>query len=152
MPPATKRRKPVRRSKVSTQTTLHVAGGASGNLAKAAQDIAEGIKSRAAEFSKKIPPSVHVGQGSATTATVYATAEPAYAIETGARHPLFGMTGRGDEADRSTRRDKKGKLVGHWYPMKQILFMEEGAARALDQAAEDYGFGEIDDWLKQVDW
>jgi len=133
MPPPSKRRGPVRRSKVSTQTTLRVSGGASGNLAKAAQDIADGIKSRSAEFSTKIPPSVHVGQGSATTAVVYATAEPAYAIETGARHPLFG--------DRE-----------HWYPMKQILFMEEGAARALDQAAEDYGFGEIDDWLKQVDW
>lgn len=150
MPPATKRRSPVRRTKVSGNTTLRVGGGGTGaNLAKAAQDIADGIKARSAEFSKKIPPSVHVGQGTAVTATVYATAPNAYPIETGARHPLFA---RGPKPASNNDPAAKGTGWDHWYPMEKILFMEEGAARALDKAAEDYGFSEINDWLKQVDW
>lgn len=135
MPPVSKRRKAVKRTKGSNGTSAlsFAATAGSGNFGKAAEAIAEGIRSRAAQFSRKIPAGVHVGQGSANHATVYASTEPGYAIETGARHPLFGDT-------------------KHWYAMKQILFMEEGAANALDQAAEDYGYGEIDDWLKQVDW
>lgn len=137
MPPVSKRRSPVKRTKATSNngsSSLSFASTAgSGNFGKAAEAIAEGIRARAAQFSKKIPPGVHVGQGSATHATVYASTEPGYAIETGARHPLYG--------------NRK-----HWYAMKQILFMEEGAAAALDKAAEDYGYGEIDDWLKQVDW
>lgn len=145
MPPVSKRRSPVKRTKATSNngsSSLSFASTAgSGNFGKAAEAIAEGIRARAAQFSKKIPPGVHVGQGSATHATVYASIEPGYAIETGARHPLFARGPKGS-----------GGGWDHWYPTKQILFMEEGAAAALDKAAEDYGYGEIDDWLKQVDW
>lgn len=142
MPPVSKRRAAVTKTKGTSGTSsLSFAGSAGGgNFGKAAEAIAEGIRARAAQFSRKIPAGVHVGQGSATHATVYASTEPGYAIETGARHPLFARGPKGTGGWR------------HWYAMKQILFMEEGAANALDQAAEDYGYGEIDDWLKQVDW
>jgi hypothetical protein len=147
MPRRTSRRSSIRRTRVTSTPTLIVAPGmgAPGNLGKAAQDLANGIKERAAEFSVKIPPSVHVGQGTETTATVYATAPNAYPIETGARHPLFARGPR-DAPDA----EKRG--WGYWYPMKQILFMEEGAAKALDKAAEDWGYNTINDWLKEVDW
>jgi hypothetical protein len=133
-----RRRKTVTRTRVSSQTTLRVNAAGSGasagtRLGEAAENIADGIRARAAEFSVKIPPSVSVDQASTTTATVSADAPNAYPIETGARHPLFGNR-------------------NHWYPMKQILFMEEGAGNALDKAAETYGYGTINDWLKEVDW
>lgn len=129
MPPSSRARSSVTRT-VATQNTLTVAAGSSGNhVYAAAMKIAEGIKERSGAIpSEKIPPSVHVGQGSPTTATVYADAPNARPIELGLRHPLFG--------DRE-----------HWYPMKQIRFMEEGAALRLDDAAAEYG-KTVDDWLR----
>lgn len=117
----------------ATQATLRVsspAGDAGGeHLAEAARLIAEGIRRRASSIpSAKIGPSVHVGQGSNRSAVVYATAPNAYPIETGARHPLFGNR-------------------EHWYAMKRVLFLEEGAAMKLDDAAEEYG-KTADDWLR----
>lgn len=123
-----------RANRISTATTLKVnnavntLAGASGHVGKAAEIIAEGIKARAAEIpSTKIPPTVHVGSFSAETATIYASGQPAVIIETGGRHPLFG--------DRE-----------HWYTQNKVLFMEEGAGRALDKAAAEYG-KTVDDWL-----
>lgn len=132
---ASRRRSGVRRTRVGSQTTLsvNVGQGASGDrLGQAAEKIAEGVREVSATFSVKIPPSVHVRQGSETSATVYADAPNAYPIETGARHPLFGNR-------------------EHWYRMKQRLFLEQGAAVSLDQAAEVYG-KTIDDWLREVGW
>lgn len=142
--PPSKRRNATRRTRVSTETTLRVNGGGNtsdgSRLGQAAEKIAGGIKEYSSSFSRKIPPSVHVGQGSATHATVYADAPNAYPIETGSRHPVFGMI------------DKKGNRVWAKEPMKQIRFMEIGAGLKLDDAAEVYGYGSIDDWLRELDW
>lgn len=127
-----RRRSAVRRTRVSTQTTVHVSSGGGNRLREAADVIADGIRAFSSTFSKKIPASVHVAQGSETTASVIADAPNAYPIETAARHPLFGNR-------------------EYWYPMHRIRFMEEGASESLDEAAEVYG-ETIDDWLREIGW
>jgi hypothetical protein len=128
-----RRRKPVRRTAVSSRTviTVSVPGGDGGALARrvyeAATIIAEGAKDDAAQYpSTTIPESIHVGQGSETTATIYADAPAARTIELGLRHPLFG------------NRD-------FWYPMRRQRFLENGAVNTIDAAAAAFAMV-IDDW------
>ena len=137
-PRQSRRRKPVTATQVTTQTVLIVGGFGSrgdggalaGRVFEAATIIAEAAKEDAAEYpSEQIPASIHVGQGSPTSATVYADSPNARPIELGLRHPLFG--------DRE-----------HWYPMKQRRFLENGAVAAGDAAAEALAMV-IDDWARQ---
>lgn len=133
-----RRRKPVRRTNVSSQTRVQVAGfgskgGDGGALAQrvfeAATIIAEGAKVDAAGYpSKKIPASIHVGQGSDTHATIYADSPNARPIALGLRHPLFGLRG-----------------PGCWFPMRQRRFLENGAVATGDAAAEALS-RVFDDW------
>lgn len=139
MPRNPRRRKSVRRTRVSTQTEVRVSGfGSAGSMQalgrrvrEAAEIIAEAVKLDAAAYpSKQIPKSVHVGQGSDNSAVVYANSPNAYPIETGARHPTFG------------HRDWP------WHTMKQRRFMENGAVVAGDLAAEALA-KVCDDWARE---
>ena len=123
---------------MSSQTTLRVggfgAGGDGGALAlrvhEAATIIAEAAKADAGEYpSVQIPESIHIGQGSATSATVYANSPNARPIALGQRHPLFGNR-------------------NYWYPMRQRRFLENGAVAAGEAAAEALA-KVIDDWARQ---
>lgn len=68
-------------------TTLGAAGG--GDLAAAAEEIAQRARELAGGWSRKIPPSIGVDVAG-RTATITAHAEPGYAAEVRAWHPLFG--------------------------------------------------------------
>jgi hypothetical protein len=154
MPPPSKSRTSARRSKagsrankISLQTTLRVASAVKalssteGNhVGKAAEIIADGIRKRASQFSTKIPKEITIGQATPTTATIYAHGQPAVIIETGGRHPLFARGARDDP--------NRGHGWDHWYTQTKILFMEEGAKLALEDAAEEYG-RTVDDWLRE---
>jgi hypothetical protein len=137
-----------RANKISHQTTLRVnaavkAIAAEGNhVGKAAEIIADGIRKRAGQFSAKIPQEITVGQATPTTATIYAHGQPAVIIETGGRHPLFARGSRNG--------DDRGHGWDHWYTQKKILFLEEGAALALEDAAKEYG-RTVDDWLREYE-
>jgi hypothetical protein len=113
-------------------TTLGAAGG--GDLAAAAQEIADRAKELAASWSRKIPPTITVSV-SGTTATITASAPNAYPAEFRARHPLYG-----------NRR--------HWYgpPGEPFLgpALDERAgaamaryARKIDRWCRDRGFGDL---------
>lgn len=139
-------------------------------LVQAADKLADGIREAARAIpSRKIPESVDVRPAGDSLVFVVATAPNAYPIETGARHPLFGLSGNAKDrrlregvefavlkhAGRSRVFTGNGKakkeLVGHWYPMKQVRFMEQGVARSVDDAADIYG-QTVDDWLHEVGW
>lgn len=139
MPSSRRRRKTVRRTHVSTQTVLKVAGfTGSGSMRalgarvyEAALVVASAAKQDAAGYpSRQIPRSIHVGQGSETSASVIADSPNAYPVETGARHPLFGNR-------------------GFWYPMRQRRFLENGAVDAGEEAALILA-KVIDDWANEL--
>jgi hypothetical protein len=130
-----RRRKPIRRTRVASQTTIKISGGSDGGalarrVYEAAVIIADAAKGDAAGYpSVQIPESIHVGQGAANTATIYADSPNARPIALGLRHPLFGNR-------------------NYWYPMKQRRFLENGAIEALDDAAAV--FAQVcDDWAIQ---
>lgn len=159
------------RSQASTATVLSVGKNASGDrLVQAADKLADGIRTAARAIpSTKIPASVDVRPAGESLVFVVANAPNAYPIETGARHPVFGMTGRADDirlregveftVRKSAGRQRvftgKGKtrkeLKGVWRETKQVLFMEQGTAAAIDDAADVYG-KTVDDWLHAVGW
>lgn len=68
-------------------TTLGAAGG--GELAQAAEVIADWARRLAARWSVSIPPTLQVDVAG-NTATIWSDAPPAYPAETRARHPLYG--------------------------------------------------------------
>jgi F0F1-type ATP synthase beta subunit len=164
----------VRRTKVSGRTTNlsvgHGSNASGARLVQAADKLADGIREAAKAIpSSKIPDSVDVRPAGDSLVFVVAIAPNAYPIETGARHPLFGLSGNAKDrrlkegvefavlkhAGRSRVFTGKGKskkeLVGHWYPMKQTRFMEQGVARSVDDAAGVYG-ETVEDWLHEVGW
>jgi hypothetical protein len=138
MPRKTRRRKSVRRTPVSSQTFLNVsmyAGRADDALGRrvreAAEIIALGAKADAADYpSVQIPESIHVGQGSNTTAVVYANSPNARPIELGLKHKLFGEWVNGPQ-----------------YFMKRRRFLENGAVANGDAAAATLALV-LDDWAK----
>jgi hypothetical protein len=79
----------------------------------------------------QIPESIHVGQGSSTTATVYANSPNARPIELGLKHPLFGEW------------VNKPQM---W--MRQRRFLENGAVASGDEAAAVLA-SVVDDWAAQ---
>ena len=133
----TRRKQGVRRTRVSTQTTLKVALSGSGSsnalgtrVREAAELIAAAAKADAAQVSRQIPASIRVAQGDDTHAAIYADSPNAYPIETGERHPLFGNR-------------------NFWYPMKQRRFLENGAVIVGSEAAEVLA-RVIDDWAAEA--
>lgn len=162
----------MRRTKVSGRTTvLSVGRNASGDhLVQAANKLADGIRQAGKAIpSTKIPDSVDVRPAGDDLVFVVATAPNANPIENGLRHPLFGLSGNAKDirlkggmeyavrksAGRSRVFVGKGKkrkeLVGHWYQMKKVPFMEQGVASAIDDAASEFG-KTVDDWLHAVGW
>lgn len=146
----TKRRKAIKRTRVSSQTMIRVGGfgrsGDAGALARrvreAADIIAAGAAADAAGYpSVQIPDSIHVGQGTANTATIYADSPNARPIELGLRHPLFAT---GPKVANAT----SGGWA-HWYKMKQRRFLENGAVMTADAAAAALSLV-IDDWAEQL--
>jgi hypothetical protein len=101
-------------------------------LREAAEVIAVAVRAAAAKTkSKRIPASVKIIGGTSglwvnAGGPDGSEAPNAYPFEQGVRHPLFGMTGRGDAKDRTTPGHK-----GHWYPQPHIPFLEEGAEAAV---------------------
>ena len=67
-------------------TRLGAVGG--GDLAAAANIIADGARAIAGGFSAQIPPDIKV-EVSGNTATISSSVGPAYPNETGSRHPVF---------------------------------------------------------------
>lgn len=170
----TRRRSSVRRTRVTGRSTVLSVGNGSNasgtRLVQAADKLADGVREAAKAIpSRKIPDSVDVRPAGDNIVFVVANAPNADPIENGKRHPLFGLSG--DAKDRrlkggvefatlkSAGRSRvfvgKGKakteLVGHWYPMKQVRFMEQGVARSVDDAADVYG-QTVEDWLHEVGW
>lgn len=147
-----KSRKTFKRTPVTTRTVATFsAASASPRVREAAEVIADGIRMYAATVlgSKQIPPSVHVGQGSANTSTIYANSPNAYPIETGARHPTFGMTNKANDI----RLRNGGSLADlkevPWHAMKQNRFMENGAALVANDAMAALAES-IDDWAAEL--
>ena len=68
-------------------TTLGAVGG--GDLAAAAQVIADGARELAGAWSRKIPPAIRT-EVRGNTAVISCDVEPGYAAEMRVRHPLFG--------------------------------------------------------------
>lgn len=113
-------------------------------LREAAEVIAEAVRVAGARCgkngSKRIPPSVKlIGGTSGIWVTAGGEAAPnAYPFEVGSRHPVFG------------RIKANGDRVWAKEPMPHIPFLEEGAAAAIDKAAEAFGLV-FDDWQKTLD-
>lgn len=160
------------RSRVGSSTTvLSVGKNASGRrLVQAADKLADGIREAGRAIpSVQIPASIDVRPAGDDIVFVVATAPNAAPIEDGLRHPLWGLTGKTNDrrlkggvehtvrksAGRSRVFVGKGKerreLIGHWRKMKQIPFMEQGVAAAIDDAAGIYG-KTVDDWLHEARW
>lgn len=134
---STRRRSPVRRTRVTGRTTVLSVGhgsNASGDwLVQAADKLADGIRDAGRSIpSRKIPESVDVRPAGDDLVFVVAAAPNADPIENGKRHPLFGNR-------------------EHWYQMRKVPFMEQGVGKSIDDAADIYG-KTVDDWLHEVGW
>lgn len=106
-------------------TTLGAAGG--GDLAAAAEEIADGARELAGAWSSKIPPSVRV-EVAGSVATITADAPNAYPAEARAKHPLFG--------------DRK-----HWYGPPGLPFLGPALDARAGAAMARYA-RKIDRWLR----
>jgi len=109
-------------------TTAGALGVGSGDLAAAAQIIADGARELAA-WSKQIPPAISV-EASASMATISCQVGPAYPNEVaGVRHPTFGHD--------------------PWVTNQHRPFLGPAADAKADAAMRRYA-GKIDKWAKNA--
>lgn len=110
-------------------TTLGASGG--GELADAANVIADAARDLAGQWSRSIPPDITV-QVDGNVATISSSVGPAYPAEVQARHPLFG--------------NRK-----HWYGPPGPPFLGPALDARSGEAMAKYA-KKIDRMLRQAGW
>lgn len=86
-----------RRSRAPRRTGAYAAtagGVGGGELAQAAEEIADGARANAARWSRSIPPNIRTEQHDEMNVDIVADAPAAYPNETDSRHPVFA---KGDD-------------------------------------------------------